>query len=203
MATELFLVGMFILILIAVVMIVLLWTKLARITSIAQQTQQEIQRQESQIAREIKQTTTSEHPQQKTSEPETVKLPRPRLSSNARLENITFTFSGVPGVMGAVIADRFGQPVAVDSDLPMDKTFICAHLVELYSLAKKEKLSIGKLKNVILMGEGSYWIVGELVGMHMGLWLEKDIPVDASLSLFEDFKFGVANSLKNYYTKIW
>ena len=68
---------------------------------------------------------------------------------------------------------------------------------------KKEKLSIGRLKNAILMGEGSYWVISELVGIHLGLWFEKEVPTDSALELFEDFKFSVANSLKNYYTKIW
>ncbi|MCD6531543.1 hypothetical protein J7K99_03765 [bacterium] len=199
---SLLLIGLLIITLGMAAMIILLWVKLSKVTSIAQRTQQEIERQEKSAERQIAEQKAKQETQPAPHE-RAIHLPKPSLAPDARLEGVSYTYNAIPGVMGAIIADRFGQPISVDSDLALDKVFISAHLVELYSIAKKEKLSIGRLKNAILMGEGSYWVISELVGIHLGLWFEKEVPTDSALELFEDFKFSVANSLKNYYTKIW
>ena len=200
--SSLVLIGVLIITLGMAAMIILLWVKLSKVTSIAQRTQQEIERQEKSAERQIAEQKAKQETQPAPHE-RAIHLPKPSLAPDARLEGVSYTYNAIPGVMGAIIADRFGQPISVDSDLALDKVFISAHLVELYSMAKKEKLSIGRLKNAILMGEGSYWVISELVGIHLGLWFEKEVPTDSALELFEDFKFSVANSLKNYYTKIW
>ena len=201
--SSLVLIGLLIITLGMAAMIILLWVKLSKVTSIAQRAQQEIERQEKVAEKQIMEQKAAQETQSAPREKKAVRLPKPSLAPDARLEGVSYAYNAIPGVMGAIIADRFGQPISVDSDLALDKVFISAHLVELYSMAKKEKLSIGRLKNAILMGEGSYWVISELVGIHLGLWFEKEVPTDSALELFEDFKFSVANSLKNYYTKIW
>ncbi len=206
--TALFLGGTLILGALMIALVIVLWVRLSKISTFAQQAQEELERQKRELEMQVK--TVPQKSQEllqdiQQSKPQTkeVKLPKPNVSSDARIENLSYTYNSIPGVLGAAIADRFGQPVAIDSDLVLDKNFIAAHMVEIYSMARKEKLSIGRLKNIILMGEGSYWILSDLVGMHLGLWFEKDVPIGAALELFEDFKFRLANSLKNYYTKIW
>lgn len=200
--SSLVLIGLLIITLGMAAMIILLWVRLSKVTSIAQRTQQEIERQEKVAEKQIAEQKAKQETQPAPHE-RAIHLPKPSLAPDARLEGVSYAYNAIPGVMGAIIADRFGQPISVDSDLALDKVFISAHLVELYSMAKQEKLSIGRLKNAILMGEGSYWVISELVGIHLGLWFEKEVPTDSALELFEDFKFSVANSLKNYYTKIW
>ncbi|RKZ34481.1 hypothetical protein DRQ33_02070 [bacterium] len=131
------------------------------------------------------------------------KIPKPNISPNARIENLTEAYTNLAGVIGSVISDRFGQPISVDADFFLDKVTVPAYLVEIFAHAKEDKLSIGKTKNVLMMGEGSYWILGEIAGVYFGLWIERDVLLNDGLELYNDFKLNMANTLKHYYTKIW
>jgi len=135
--------------------------------------------------------------------PSKFSIPKPDIPPNSRIELLTEYYTKLPGIIGSMISDRFGQAIAVDTDLYLDIISTPAYIVEVLSLSKHDKLSIGKTKRVLLLGEGSYWIIGELVTLSFALWFERDIPVTDGLEIFRDFEVNLANSLKHYYTNIW
>ncbi|RKZ28748.1 hypothetical protein DRQ29_01385, partial [bacterium] len=116
---------------------------------------------------------------------------------------LTEAYTNLAGVIGALISDRFGQTIAVDTNLFIDKNTVSAQFVEILAMSKSDKLSLGKSRNVLMVGEGSYWIFSDVATIPIGLWLERDISLNDGIELFKNFKMDVVNALKKYYTKIW
>ncbi len=54
-------------------------------------------------------------------------IPKPDIPKNSRIELITGYYTHLPGIIGSMISDRFGQTIAVDTDLYLDKTSTPAH----------------------------------------------------------------------------
>jgi len=184
------------------VMIILLWSKLNKgkgeqVASSQEEivpTKKEIQAQEQNVVQ------TENKPK---AEPRRTKIPKPNISPNARLETLTEAYTNLAGVIGALISDRFGQTIAVDTNLFIDKNTVSAQFVEILAMSKSDKLSLGKSRNVLMVGEGSYWIFSDVATIPIGLWLERDISLNDGIELFKNFKMDVVNALKKYYTKIW
>ncbi len=184
------------------VMIILLWSKLNKgkgeqVASSQEEivpTKKEIQAQEQNVVQ------TENKPK---AEPRRTKIPKPNISPNARLETLTEAYTNLAGVIGALISDRFGQTIAVDTNLFIDKNTVSAQFVEILAMSKSDKLSLGKSRNVLMVGEGSYWIFSDVATLPIGLWLERDISLNDGIELFKNFKMDVVNALKKYYTKIW
>lgn len=184
------------------VMIILLWSKLNKgkgkqVASSQEEivpTKKEIQAQEQNVVQ------TENKPK---IEPRRTKIPKPNISPNARLETLTEAYTNLAGVIGALISDRFGQTIAVDTNLFIDKNTVSAQFVEILAMSKSDKLSLGKSRNVLMVGEGSYWIFSDVATIPIGLWLERDISLNDGIELFKNFKMDVVNALKKYYTKIW
>ncbi len=184
------------------VMIILLWSKLNKgkgeqVASSQEEivpTKKEIQAQEQNVVQ------TENKPKE---EPRRTKIPKPNISPNARLETLTEAYTNLAGVIGALISDRFGQTIAVDTNLFIDKNTVSAQFVEILAMSKSDKLSLGKSRNVLMVGEGSYWIFSDVATIPIGLWLERDISLNDGIELFKNFKMDVVNALKKYYTKIW
>ena len=184
------------------VMIILLWSKLNKgkgeqVASSQEEivpTKKEIQAQEQNVVQ------TENKPK---IEPRRTKIPKPNISPNARIETLTEAYTNLAGVIGALISDRFGQTIAVDTNLFIDKNTVSAQFVEILAMSKSDKLSLGKSRNVLMVGEGSYWIFSDVATIPIGLWLERDISLNDGIELFKNFKMDVVNALKKYYTKIW
>ncbi len=130
-------------------------------------------------------------------------IEKPEVPPQARLEDLTALYTKLPGVLGAVLADRFGQIMAADTDLFLDDVAVPAYFLEILKLAAHERLTIGKPKRVLLCGEGSYWVIGDVAGMPWGVWFERDIEVEDGIAIAEDFRNNIVRLLKKYYTRIW
>lgn len=128
---------------------------------------------------------------------------KPEIPNDARIEQITALYSDMPGILGAIFADRFGQTIAADTNLVLDRVAIPAYFIEILSLARNERLPIGKPNTMFINGEGSYWIFGEVAGMPWGLWLEHEIDIKTGAALAEDFRQNIIVALKSNYTRIW
>ena len=126
------------------------------------------------------------------------KIPKPNISPNARIETLTEAYTNLAGVIGALISDRFGQTIAVDTNLFIDKNTVSAQFVEILAMAKSDKS-----RNVLMVGEGSYWIFSDIATLPIGIWIERDVSLNDGIELFENYKIDVINALKKYYTQIW
>jgi len=135
--------------------------------------------------------------------PPKAKIQRIKVPQGVGIEQLVELFADYPGILGAFLGDRFGQPIAVDSNLFINKVALPALFIEIIKSARNEYLNIGKPKHMTISGEGSYWIFGEIVGMPWGLWFENDISVQDGVIHADDFRNNVALILKSNYTQIW
>ncbi len=131
------------------------------------------------------------------------KIPKPKVPPDARIEQLVEIYSDVPGILGAIIADRFGQTIAADTNLVLDRIAIPAYFKEILELARNERMPIGKPQKMFICGEGSYWIFGEIAGMPWGIWLEHEIPIETGSTIADEFRSDAIKVLKNNYTRIW
>ena len=131
------------------------------------------------------------------------KMIKPKVPPNARIENLTELYTSVPGILGAIITDRVGQTIAANSNLVIDKVAIPAYFIEIFALLKNERLPLGRLKSLIVHGEGSYWVFGTMGGMLFGVWLESEMNIHDGIALNEDFREDIIRVFKSSYSKIW
>ena len=136
-------------------------------------------------------------------QPPKSKFPKPNIQPDARIETITAIYSDMPGILGTLIADRFGQTIAADTSLVLDRIAVPAYFMEILNLARHERLPMGKPKSMFICSEGSYWIFGEIAGMPWGIWFEHEINMQDALGMADDFRSNLIKIFKTNYTRIW
>ncbi|RKZ28172.1 hypothetical protein DRQ26_01665 [bacterium] len=128
---------------------------------------------------------------------------KPKIPQDARIEQLTKIYSDMPGILGAIFADRFGQTIASDTNLILDRVAIPAYFIEILELTQNERLPMGKPVKMFICGEGSYWIFGDIAGMPWGLWLEHEIDIKSGAEIADSFREDIIKVLKANYTRIW
>lgn len=129
----------------------------------------------------------------------------PHVPENARPEKVAEIYSKLPGVIATLFSDRFGQPVAFETQFEsqIDKTSLSASLVETLQTKPKISLGIGKEMRKAIWGEKSFWIITTLGGFPSGVWFEGSVPVGEAVKLVKELEKSLAKSLKNYYKMLW
>ncbi len=135
--------------------------------------------------------------------PQKAKFLKPKIPADARIEQLTEVYSDMPGILGAIFADRFGQSIASDTNLVLDRIAIPAYFLEILEMAHNDKFPTGKPSRMFICGEGSYWIFGDIAGMPWGLWLEHEIEISTGAAIADDFRENIIKILKSNYTRIW
>ncbi len=135
--------------------------------------------------------------------PAKAKFPKPKIAQDTGIDQLTKIYSDMPGILGAIFADRFGQTMAADTNLVLDKVAIPAYFLEILEMAHNDKFPTGKPSKMFICGEGSYWVFGDIAGMPWGVWFEHEIEIGTGSAIADDFRENIIKILKANYTRIW